>query len=86
MKDKLLILLILFTFLPLHAQQNRDWKTYLAYNSATQVEETNNQVFVLADGALYSYGIDDSEIVLYSKQNGLNDTDIGIIKYSTDNN
>jgi hypothetical protein len=76
----------LLVSLPLTAQQKSDWKTYLAYHDVQQVEESNNKVFVLADGALYSYGINDREIILYSKQNSLSDTEIGIIKYSPDNN
>jgi ligand-binding sensor domain-containing protein len=67
------------------AQQKSDWKAHLAYNDAQQVEEANNHVFVLADGALYSYSKKNSEIILYSRQNGLNDTEISIIRYSPDN-
>jgi len=67
------------------AQSFKDWNTYLAYNDATGVAETGDRVFVLANGSLYSYGKDDAEIILYSKQNGLSDTDIKIIRYSTYN-
>jgi ligand-binding sensor domain-containing protein len=70
----------------LFAQQKSDWQTYLAYNNAQQVEEAYNHVFVLADNALYGYSAENSEITLYSKQNGLNDTEINIIKYNPDNN
>ncbi|MDR0836306.1 MAG: hypothetical protein LBN11_07010, partial [Tannerella sp.] len=86
MKIKYLTLLffLISHFLP--AQQKSDWKTYLAYNDAQQVEEANNRVFVLADGALYSYSIADNELILYSKENGLNDTEIDIIRYSPENN
>jgi non-canonical purine NTP pyrophosphatase (RdgB/HAM1 family) len=69
----------------LAAQNNKDWQTYLAYNEATGVAETNERVYVLANGSLFSYGKEDSEIRLYSKQGGLSDTDISSIKYSPDN-
>jgi hypothetical protein len=85
MKIKYLTLLLLVSQF-LSAQQRNDWKTYLAYNDAQQVEETNNHIFVLANGALYSYSPQDNEIILYSKQNGLNDTEISIIRYSPENN
>ena len=64
------------------AQTNKDWKTHLAYYEAKAVAETNDLIFVLANGALYSYGKNDQEIRLYSKQNGLNDTDVQLIRYS----
>ena len=64
------------------AQTNKDWKTHLAYYEAKAVAETNERVFVLANGALYSYGKNDEEIRIYSKQNGLSDTDVQMIKYN----
>ena len=66
------------------AQTNKDWKAHLAYYESEAVAETNDRVFVMANGALYSYNKNDSEIRLYSKQNGLSDTDISLIKYSPD--
>ena len=66
------------------AAQNNKWTTYLAYSEATGVAETNGRVYVVANGALYSYGKNDKEIILYSKQNGLSDTDISLIKYNTE--
>ena len=66
------------------AAQNNKWTTYLAYSEAAGVAETNERVYVVANGALYSYGKSDKEIILYSKQNGLSDTDISLIKYNPD--
>lgn len=66
----------------LAAQSNKDWNTYLAYYEATNVVETNERVYVVANGALYSYGKNDEEIILYSRQNGLSDTDISLIRYN----
>jgi len=65
--------------------QNNKWNTYLAYHEATEIAETNERVYVVANGALYSYGKNDDDIILYSRQNGLSDTDIRLIKYSPDN-
>lgn len=68
---------------PMVAQNNKNWTTYLAYNETTGVAETNERVYVVANGSLFSYGKDDQEIILYTKQNGLSDTDIRLIKYNT---
>ena len=66
------------------AQSNKDWKTHLSYYEATAVAEVNDLVYVLANGALYSYNKNDREIRIYSKINGLSDTDVSLIKYSPD--
>ncbi len=77
-------LLFVLLVIPAKAQLNKDWQTHLAYYEATRVAETNDRVFVSANGALYSYGKNDEEIRTYSKQNGLSDTDIHLIRYSTE--
>ncbi len=67
----------------LTAQTNKDWQIHLSYSDAEGVEELNEHVYVLANGALYSYGKEDNELRFYSKLNGLSDTDISIIRYNT---
>ena len=64
------------------AQTYKEWKTHLAYYESKAVAETNDRIFVLADGALYSYSDKDQETRIYSRTNGLSDTDIALIKYS----
>ncbi|MDR2681290.1 MAG: hypothetical protein LBC47_10830, partial [Tannerella sp.] len=66
------------------AQNYKDWKTYLAYSEATKVAESNDRIYVVSNGSLYSYGKEDREIKTYSKQSGLSDTDIRLIKYAPD--
>lgn len=81
----MLIITASFLFsLPSAAQNSKNWNTYLAYHEATGVAETNERVFALANGALFSYGKSDEDIILYSKQNGLSDTDISLIRYNPD--
>lgn len=58
------------------------WKTYLSYNNTNCVEESADQVFVIAEGALYIYGKEDNSIKQYYKGNGLSDTDIQSISYN----
>ena len=81
LKYFLIIISMLFLSQSFEAQNNK-WTTHLAYHEATGIAETNERVYVVANGALYSYGKEDKEIILYSKQNGLSDTDIRLIKYS----
>lgn len=75
------ILAILFSQ-TLTGQNYKNWNTYLAYHEATGIAETNERVYVLANGSLYSYGKEDAEIKIYSKQTGLSDNDLRIIKYN----
>ncbi|MDR0394316.1 MAG: hypothetical protein LBH77_04075, partial [Tannerella sp.] len=78
------ILPILFSQ-TLIGQNYKNWNTYLSYHEATGVAETNERVYVLANGSLYSYGKEDTKIHILSKQTGLNDNDIRLIKYNPDN-
>ncbi|MDR1221769.1 MAG: hypothetical protein LBL07_02665 [Tannerella sp.] len=69
----------------LTGQTWKNWETHLAYYEATGIAETNDRVYVLANGSLWSYGKEDAEIRTYSKQTGLSDSDIRLIKYSPEN-
>ncbi|MDR1437088.1 MAG: hypothetical protein LBI65_03105, partial [Candidatus Symbiothrix sp.] len=73
------------------------WKTYMAYQVPVQVEETPNFVFAVYkglypaadkkehnDGSLFSYSSEDQDIVTYSPENGLNDTGIKEMAYSSE--
>ena len=78
-----IILLFILSFPALAADDNTlGWKTYLSYNNTDYVEESADQVFVVAEGALYTYGKEDNSIKQYYKGNGLNDTDIQFISYN----
>ncbi|MDR0742873.1 MAG: hypothetical protein LBF05_00740, partial [Tannerella sp.] len=78
------ILALLFSQI-LTGQNYKNWNTYLAYHEATGIAETNERVYVLANGSLYSYGKEDTEVKTCSKQTGLSDNDIRIIKYNPHN-
>jgi hypothetical protein len=71
------------------------WKTYMAYQDPVQVTETSGLVFAVYkglypssdenvhnDGSLFSYSQEDKEIVTYSPNDGLNDTEIKSMAYS----
>lgn len=78
-----IILFSFFSFTVLAANFNTTgWKTYLSYNNTNSVEESNDQVFVVAEGSLYTYGKDDNSIKQYYKGNGLNDNTISLIRYN----
>jgi hypothetical protein len=77
------ILLFLLSFSASPVNDNTlGWKTYLSYNNTNCVEESADQVFVVAEGALYTYGKEDNSIKQYYKGNGLSDTDIQSISYN----
>ncbi len=78
-----IILFSFFSFTVLAVNFNTTgWKTYLSYNNTNSVEESNDQVFVVAEGSLYTYGKDDNSIKQYYKGNGLNDNTISLIRYN----
>ncbi len=69
-------LLAVATALPSLAQTG-SWKSYLSYYEVEEAAEaSNNIVFVLASGGLYSYNTSDHSIQTFSKTDVLNDCGI----------
>ena len=77
-----LTICLLFVLLSANAQRIGEWRSYLAYYNTTAVAESNNLVFGIADGALYSYGKEDNRVRFYSRQTGLSDSGIKLIGYN----
>lgn len=63
------------------AQGLGTWTPYLSYYNTTQVTESNERVFAVANGSLYSYGKEDQSLKFYSRENGLSDNNISVIHY-----
>ncbi len=64
------------------AQSVGTWTTYLSYYTTTKVAEGRDEVYALANGALYSYGKEDGRVRFLSRQTGLSDTGISHIAYN----
>ncbi len=74
-------LLAVATALPSLAQTG-SWKSYLSYYEVEEAAEaSNNIVFVLASGGLYSYNTNDHSIQTFSKTDVLNDCGIAHIAW-----
>ena len=67
------------------AQTMGGWRTHFAYNSVTQVEQTENKVYAVSDGALFSIDKLDNNVEIYSKITGLNGSVVSAIRYDEDN-
>ncbi len=59
------------------------WRTHFAYNLVEQIAQTENKIFAVSEGALFSVDKNDELLEFYSKINGLSDA--GIVKLSYDN-
>lgn len=79
-------LLIVMAVVPAKSQQVGSWSIYPVFsgNNNNSLVDTDNKVFYLADGWLYSYDKDNDESVFYMKMNGMSDTDISGIYYNYD--
>lgn len=62
------------------------WRTHFAYNSVTQIEQSENKVYAISNGALFSVDKLDGNVEIYSKITGLNGSVISAIKYDAQNN
>ncbi len=87
MKKNILIYLFLLSPVILCAQTAMGkWNTYLAYNTVSQITLSDNKVFAISEGALFSVGKSDGDMEFYSKMSGLNDANISKIAYDEVNN
>lgn len=84
MRNRLTILFLFLASLLSAATDNTalGWKTYLSYTTTNSVEESADQVFVVATGSLYTYGKEDNSIKQYQKGIDLNDNEITLIRYN----
>ena len=56
----------------------------MSYHNATKTVPANDLVYVLSDGSLYSYNIDDTSVQTYDKTNYLSDVSIVDMAYIKD--
>ncbi|MFV0392611.1 MAG: two-component regulator propeller domain-containing protein [Paludibacteraceae bacterium] len=61
------------------------WRTHLAYNAADIIEQSENKVFAVNEGSLFSVDKRDGSLEKYSKVTGLNGTLISKIGYDETN-
>jgi len=80
------VFLVNFLVMELQAQSAiGKWKTHFAYNSVQQTTQSENKVFAISDGALYSIDKTDGNLEFYSKSSGLNGAAVARVEYdSTD--
>jgi len=59
------------------------WRTHFAYNSVSQIAQSDNKIYAVSDGALFSVDKQDGEsgLEFYSKISGLNGSNISRIEF-----
>ncbi len=58
-----------------------EWQTHFAYTGVSQVVQSENKVFGLSDGSLFSVDKRDDNVEYYSKISGLNGTQVSCMGY-----
>jgi len=76
----------MFNFIYLEAQEFTSWTEHLPYRKAINLVANNENIFCLTKSGLFSYSLNDNEIVSYSKTKGLSDVDITAIEWSQEQN
>ncbi len=86
---KKILLLLTCTLYVIHctiAQSNIGaWQTHNSYSNITQITQSQNKIYGISYGALFSIDKNDHIIETYSKISGLNDNNIHLIEYSDNN-
>jgi hypothetical protein len=57
------------------------WRTHLAYNSVSQIAQSDNKIYAVSEGSLFSIDKMDGSMEFYSKVSGLNDANISRIEF-----
>ncbi|MDR3653991.1 MAG: two-component regulator propeller domain-containing protein [Paludibacter sp.] len=86
MKIKSLIfvfILIIFSSVTWAQLAMGKWQTHFAYNSVSQIAQSDTKIYAVSEGALFSVDKKDGEIEFYSKLNGLTGSNISQIEYSS---
>lgn len=60
------------------------WNSHMSYVEGQKLAISDNKVYTVASGSLFSYGLNDNAIETYSKVNGLNDVYINDIAYCSE--
>lgn len=77
----ILVLLGLFSQLSFSQLAMGKWRTHFAYNNVSQIAQSANKIYAVSEGALYSVDKQDGGLEFYSKNTGLNGTNISRIKF-----
>lgn len=82
-KSSFLAVLLMFVVCScLQAEQIGSWKVYLSYHNATKSVAMGKTIYTVANGDLFSYNTEDTEVRTYDNLGILNDVDIVDIGYS----
>jgi hypothetical protein len=88
MKKRIFItgfLLIVFTCSMWSQVAMGKWSTHFAYNSVSQIAQSDAKIYAVSNGALFSVDKLDGSIEFYSKLSGLNGSNITRIDYDSTN-
>jgi hypothetical protein len=61
------------------------WNTHFAYNSVNQIAQSDNKIYAVSNGALFSVDKLDANMEFYSKLSGLSDANISRIEFDSVN-
>ena len=62
------------------------WRTHISYTNISQITQSQDKIYGISTGALFSVDKNDNIVDTYSKISGLNDNNIHLIEYSDFNN
>ena len=83
MKKFVITWLLTFSCCQIALSQIGTWKAYMAYHDVQQIQKAGDELFVMASNSLYQYNLTDQSIYTYDKTNGMSDTHITHIAWSS---
>ncbi|MDB4107112.1 hypothetical protein OAD66_01150 [Bacteroidia bacterium] len=85
--NRIIIILLTFFSLASFGQNNTPtytWRMHLPYNSVRQIIEVGEQLYVLADVGVYTFGLKSGEVEFLTKVDGFAESEVSCIAYSSE--
>ena len=82
-KYKYIAVIMLGSLLSALVQAGPMWRTHFAYNNVTQITVSQDKVFAISDGSLFSVEKQSEQVKVYNRLSGLHGTGIICIHYDT---
>ena len=79
MRTNRIIITLLLSWLFVSHSAAEKWISHFAYNNVTQIAMSQDRVYAISDGSLYSVDKMSEQLKLYNRQSGLHGTDITCI-------
>ncbi len=82
LRNLFFLLFVLFSFTGYGQLRLGEWREHLPYQKASKLVKAGDRLYCLTESGLFSYSLQDNELVAYSKTSGLSESEISTVEWS----